>query len=171
MTVEPGWVPPGIDTSKANIARVYDYWLGGDHNFQADLREPGKILADPETQLLLDFSQPTGLLLVAILHFIPDDEDPWRIVGTLREALAPGSYLVLCHGTDEGSPKLAHAIQQVYNRSVDTALRLRSRAEILRFFDGFELVDPGLVPVPEWRPESPPPAGFWGSYAGVGKKP
>ena len=184
MTVEPGWVPPGIDTSKANIARVYDYWLGGSHNFradqdaartliavepntraiiranraflgravrflageagirqfldigsgipteqnvhqvaqdaapgsrvvyvdndevavahsrllleenpdatviQADLREPAKILADPETQLLIDFTQPVALLLVAVLHFVPDAAGPARILATLR----PGAY-------------------------------------------------------------------------------
>src|ERR1700727_2110806 len=187
MTVEPGWVPPGIDTSKANIARVYDYWLGGSHNFQADqdaartliamepnireivranraflgravrflageagirqsldigagipasqpvhqtakqagpgsrvvyvdndevavahsrlilegnpdaeviqgdLREPAKILADPGTQLLLDFTQPVAVFLVAVMHFLPDTGQAGDIVATLRDALAPGS--------------------------------------------------------------------------------
>jgi hypothetical protein len=92
---------------------------------------------------------------MVVLHFIADADDPWRIVGTLRDALAPGSYLVLGHATHEGEPVVARATEQVYNRGVATGLHLRSRAEILRFFDGFELADPGLVYVPLWRPDSP----------------
>jgi len=187
MTVGPGWIPPGIDKTKANIARVYDWWLGGDHNFQsdidaartsvaldqnmrgtaranraflgravrflageagirqfldigsgiptqdnvhqvaqaaapgsrvvyvdnddvavahsrlileddqdatviqADLRQPAKILADPSVQLLLDFSRPVGLLLVAVLHFLPGDDEVRDILATLRGALAPAA--------------------------------------------------------------------------------
>src|SRR5690348_14963882 len=207
--VEPGWVPPEIDTTKANIARVYDYWLGGSHNFradqdvaramiavdpnirammranraflgravrylareagirqfldigsgipteqnvhevaqaaasgsrvvyvdndeiavahsrlmleddpdatviQADLREPAKILADPETQLLIDFTQPVALLLLAVLHFIPGEDDVARIMTTLREALVPGSYLVICHSCRESRPDLADSAPSV----------------------------------------------------------
>ena len=90
-----------------------------------------------------------------VLHFITDAEDPWEIVATLRDALAPGSYLVLCHATNESKPTVAQAAEKVYNRSVATQVHIRSRAEILRFFDGFELVDPGLVYIPQWRPDSP----------------
>jgi hypothetical protein len=95
-------------------------------------------------------------------------------VATLRDALAPGSYLVLCHGTDEGKPTVAHAAAKVYNRSVTTDLHIRSRAEILRFFEGFDLVDPGLVPIPQWRPDSSAgipadPSRFWGGLVGVGR--
>src|ERR1017187_3530282 len=203
MTVEPGWVPPGIDTAKANIARVYDYWVGGDHNFQADrdlartiialdpairatmranraflgravrflagqagirqfldigsgiptennvhqgapgtapgsrvvyvdnddtavahsrlllagnpdatviqgdLREPARILADPETQLLLDFTQPVAVFLVAVLHFIPGSGQASDIITTLFDALAPGSYLVISHAHRDEQPSLA----------------------------------------------------------------
>src|SRR6185312_8833177 len=120
--------------------------LAGNDNaavIQADLRHPGKITGHQQVRRLIDFGQPAGLLLVAVLHFVSDAEDPWQIVATLRDALAPGSYLVLCHGTDEGTPEVARAVAKVYNRGVDTALHLRSRAEIMRFFDGFELVDPG----------------------------
>jgi SAM-dependent methyltransferase len=250
MTEQPEWAPPGVDTRRANVARVYDYWLGGSHNFladqdagraivaveprmrliaqanraflgravrflaasgvrqfldigsgipteanvhevaqqaapgarvayvdvdpvavahsrallagnpgagvlEADLREPENILAHETTRQLIDFSQPTGLLLMVVLHFLADDEDPWGLVATLRDALPPGSYLVLGHATDEAMPTVAQAAETVYNRAVATSLHLRPRAEILRFFDGFDLVDPGLVYVPLWRPDSP----------------
>jgi SAM-dependent methyltransferase len=267
---EPSWVPPGVDPKRANVARVYDYWLGGTHNFladqdvaraiaavapaapliglanraflrravrfladagirqfldigsgiptqgnvhevaqeaspdarvvyvdidpvavahskaildgnentaivAADLRDPKEILGHEETRRLIDPGQPTGLLLVAILHFISDDEDPWQIVASLRDSLAPGSYLVLCHGTDDGRPEMARAVKEVYDRSVTNPLHVRSRAQIMRFFDGFELVDPGLVFIPEWRPDSPAdvPADprDYGNLVGVARKP
>jgi hypothetical protein len=269
MADEPGWVPPGVDTKRANAARVYDYLLGGNHNFladqdlgralaavdpnvraiaranraflgravrflaaagigqfldigsgiptqgnvhevaqqaapgarvvyadldpvaiahskailagnentaiiDADLRDPGKILAADATGRLIDFGQRAGLLLVSVLPFISDAEDPWRIVATLRDALAPGSYLVVCHGTDEGQPTVMQAIDKVYKSSVPARGRARSRAEIMRFFDGFDLVDPGLVFIPQWRPDSPAdvpsdPSQFW-VLVGVGRK-
>jgi len=122
---------------------------------EADLREPEKILAHETTRKLIDFSQPTGLLLMVVLHFLADDEDPWGLVAALRDALSPGSYLVLGHATNEAKPAVAQAAETVYNRAVASSLHLRTRAEILRFFDGFALVDPGLVYVPLWRPDSP----------------
>jgi hypothetical protein len=140
----------------------------------ADLREPEKILAHPTTRELIDFSQPTGLLLAMVLHFISDAEDPWAIVATLRDALAPGSFIVLSHVENESRPEKAQAAEKVYKRSVATSVRLRSRAEILRFFDGFELLDPGLVYIPQWRPDSPAdvpddPSTIW-ARVGVGRK-
>jgi hypothetical protein len=142
---------------------------------EGDLRQPRAILADGDVRRIIDFSQPTGLLLVGVLHFIADAEEPWRIVATLREALAPGSYLVVCHVTDEDKPAVMRAAEKVYNRSVTTSVHLRSRAEILRLFDGFELVDPGLVSIPLWRPDSPAdvpedPSQFAGLVA-VARKP
>ena len=139
----------------------------------ADLREPAAILEHPDLTELIDFSQPTGLLLAAVLHFIAEAEDPWKIVATLRDALAPGSYLVLCHATDESKPGVAHAFEKVYNRSVSTNVHMRSREQILRFFDSFDLVDPGLVYMPQWRPDSPAdvpddPSQLWG-LVGVGR--
>jgi hypothetical protein len=104
--------------------------LAGNQNaaiIDADLREPEKILAHQAIEGLIDFSQPAGLLLVAVLHFIADAEDPWRIVATLRDALAPGSYLVLGHGTDEGEPAVAQAVEKVYNRGVSTNLHIGLR--------------------------------------------
>jgi SAM-dependent methyltransferase len=267
MDGEPGWVPPEVDVKRANIARVYDYLLGGSHNFladqdlgrslaatdpsvraiaranrdflgravrfltqagvrqfldigsgiptegnvhevaqqaspgsrvvyvdidpvavahskallagnentaiiNADLRHPEKILAHADTRRLIDFSQPTGLLLVSVLPFI---SDPWRIVITLRDTLAPGSYLVIAHATDASTPMVAQAAEKVYNSRVSAQAYMRSREEILRFFDGFEFTDPGLVYIPLWRPDSAAdvpgdPGKFW-VLAGVGRKP
>ncbi|HWG12967.1 MAG TPA: SAM-dependent methyltransferase [Streptosporangiaceae bacterium] len=251
MTVEPDWIPPGIDTTKANIARVYDYWLGGSNNFradqdaaramiaiepniramaranrdflgravrylvteggirqfldvgsgiptgrnvhevaqeaapgsrvvyadvdevavahsrlllennpdtvviQADVREPEHVLTAPETQLLIDFSQPVGLLLVSVLHFLDDADDPWAVMAHLRDALAPGSFLVLSHATGEAKPDVAAAANTVYMKKVAARGDYRSRADIRRLFDGFTLVEPGLVYVSRWRPDEP----------------
>jgi SAM-dependent methyltransferase len=262
--------PPGVDARRANVARVYDYWLGGTHNFQADrdlgrqilavepsvrliaranraflgravrvlaeagirqfldigsgiptqgnvhevaaaaapgarvvyadidpvvvahsqailagdpnaaaieadLRDPAAIVADGTTRRLIDFSQPVGLLLVSVLHFIADAEEPARLVATLRDALAPGSYLVVCHAAEAG-PILAQPLQKVYNQSVNASLRIRSGSEILPFFDGFELLDPGLVSGPQWRPDPAAVARgeagrMRGLLAGVGRRP
>jgi SAM-dependent methyltransferase len=122
---------------------------------RADLREPDAILGHADLKELIDFSQPAGLLLVAVLHFIASAADPWRLVGTLRDALAPGSYLVLGQATSEGRTARNEAFEKMYNRSVATSIHLRSRAEIERFFDGFQVVDPGVVFVPRWRPDAP----------------
>jgi hypothetical protein len=267
---QPDWVPAGMDTTQANPARVYDYWLGGSHNFladrdvgravaavqpmiqtiaranrqflgravrflaaagirqfldvgsgiptegnvheiteraapgarvvyadidpvaiahsrailagvrnatiiDADLRVPEKLLADDTLTSMIDLRQPVGLLLVSVLHFIADAENPRRIVATLRDALAPGSHVVVCHGTDEGTRPPANAAERAYNRGSSMDVHVRSRAEILQFFDGFEIMQPGLVYLPQWRPDDPAdvpadPATFWG-LAGVGRKP
>jgi SAM-dependent methyltransferase len=263
----PDWVPPGVDTRRANPARVYDYWLGGTHNFladqdagravvaadpnmremaranraflgravrflaaegirqyldigsgiptqgnvheiaqdaapgsrvvyvdidpvavahsrailagvqnagifEADLREPEKILAHTVTRSLIDFDQPVGLLLSAVLHFVGDDEDPWRLTRVLRDALAPGSYLVISHATDKAAE--AEAAGKVYNSTVSTQIHLRPPADVLRFFDGFTLVEPGLVFIPDWRQDSPADArrdpGTIPGLVGVGRK-
>jgi SAM-dependent methyltransferase len=266
---EPDWVPPEVDIRRANPARVYDYWLGGSHNFLADqdvaraltavepqmpaiaranraflgravrylagigisqfldigsgiptagnvheiaqharpgarvlyadidpvaiahskailagnddaavihgdLRDPRAILAAAATRELIDFARPVGLILMVVVHFIADTDDPWHILATLRDALAPGSYLVLGHATSDGKPAIAQAAEKVYNRSVATQFHLRTRPQILRFFDGFELTDPGLVYVPLWRPDSPDdvpadPATF-GCLVGVARR-
>jgi SAM-dependent methyltransferase len=266
---QPDWVPAGTDTGRANPARVYDYWLGGSHNFladqdvaramaaleprvreitqanraflqravrflaasgirqfldigsgmptqgnvheiaqqaapgarvayadidpvaiahaaailngnpdaaavQGDLRDPGAILDSAAVRALIDRGQPTGLLLSCVLHFLVDADDPWRIVATLLDALAPGSYLVVTHGTYDNNPATARAAQELYNRRVSARVQGRSRAEILRFFDGLDLLDPGLVYIPQWRPDPgevmPDEPGRFAILAGVGRK-
>ncbi|MEV7013099.1 SAM-dependent methyltransferase [Streptosporangium sp. NPDC051022] len=120
-----------------------------------DLREPEEILHSPEVLKHLDFTKPVAVLLVAIMHFITEADDPRRIVATLRDAVPSGSYLVLSHGTHDFHPEAARKGTEVYERA-NSPLVLRSRAEILELFDGFELVNPGLVWLPEWRPDDFP---------------
>jgi len=120
----------------------------------------------------LDFAQPVALLLIALLHLLPDADDPAGIVARLLAPLAPGSYLALQHlGLDANEPK-ALAVSAAAGRDGVTLLP-RRRTEILRFFDGLELVEPGLVQDALWRPDGEVPAEFrrsWG-FAGVARKP
>ena len=140
----------------------------------ADLREPETILAHPRVRELIDFSQPVALLLVAILHFITDGEHPERLVAAFRDALPLGSYLALSHGTaDFHSQEAVSHGTKVYQRAT-APLVLRSHAQVTALFDGFDLIEPGLVQVPLWRPDGKRPrlrdlAGI-GIYGGVGQR-
>jgi hypothetical protein len=139
----------------------------------ADLREPEKILADPATRGTLDFTKPIALMLVAILHFIPDSDEPQRIVRTLLDALPSGSYLVASHVTDEHDPDtLAEAGRAYEERGLAGQIRTSEEfAELV--FDGLEMVEPGVVVVSEWRPDGPGPRPFASevnTYGGVGHK-
>ncbi|MEU6140723.1 SAM-dependent methyltransferase [Streptomyces sp. NPDC047081] len=265
----PAWAPRGIDISVPSVSRMYDYYLGGSHNFEvdreaarkamefmpglpkimqanrafmrravrfavgegisqfldvgsgiptfgnvhevaqsanpeahvvyvdhdpvavahseavlkgnertgvvaADLRKPQEILAGDEVERLIDLNRPVALLLVAILHFVEDADDPYEAVAELRDALAPGSLLVLTHASYEGiplPPERAAGTVDVY-KDIRNPLIMRSREEIARFFEGYDMVEPGLVPMPEWRPETAPededPYAFSG-FAGVGR--
>jgi SAM-dependent methyltransferase len=270
MMERPAWAPPGIDISVPSVSRVYDYYLGGSHNFEvdrevarkamgfmpglpkimqanrafmrravnyavgqgvtqfldigsgiptfgnvhevalkasaesrvayvdhdpvavahslavlegneqvvvlsADLRKPREILDSPEVTELLDLERPVALLLVSVLHFIEDDDDPQGAVDELRDALAPGSLIILSHASYEGlrvPEEQAGGAVGVY-QSIRNPLVMRSRQEITRFFEGYEMVEPGLVSMPSWRPGAPTdqedPYAFSG-FAGVGRK-
>jgi SAM-dependent methyltransferase len=266
----PDWVPRGIDVDQPSIARVYDCYLGGFHNFtadralveqirkvlpgaplfaranrtfltsavrfcvqagitqfldigsgiptvgnvhevarradpqarvvyvdsdpvavahseailgddaqaaviQADLREPGRILQDPMVHKLLDFDRPIAMLMVAVLHFIPDSEDPAGIIDEFAASLAPGSHLIISHGTDDGPVEDQFAtVTTMYQQTV-AAVTMRSRDEVAKLFRDFDLVPPGLTWVSQWRPaaEAEDIAAeetLYGSYAGVGRK-
>jgi SAM-dependent methyltransferase len=252
---EPGHVSPEIDTTTANVARIYDYWLGGKDNFeadrvaarkvltqmpgqrqsalenrrflrravrfltaeagidqfldigvglptqgavhevaheinprsrvayvdydpvvvahgnallatpdqsvvvQADIRRPGELLANPVIRGHLDFGRPVAVLLLAIMHFVTDEDDPAAVAAALRDALAPGSYLVLTTICQELLPDKAAAARakDVYQQA-GQPITARSAAEIRGFFGDFELVEPGLVPKHAWRPETGPAA-------------
>ncbi|MEV5969362.1 SAM-dependent methyltransferase [Streptomyces sp. NPDC051921] len=266
----PAWAPPGIDISVPSVSRMYDFYLGGSHNFEvdreaarkameflpglpkimqanrafmrravryavatgvtqfldigsgiptfgnvhevaqaasdatrvvyvdhdpvavahsravldgdarsavvaADLRKPREILRSHEVGELLDLDRPVALLLVAVLHFLEDEDEPGAAVAELLDALAPGSLLVLTHASYEGIPvsqERAGGVVDVY-RDIRNPLVMRSKEEISRFFAGTEFVEPGLVPMPLWRPDSPDeeedPFAFSG-FAGVGRK-
>jgi SAM-dependent methyltransferase len=265
----PAWAPRSIDISVPSVSRIYDYYLGGSHNFEvdreaarramefmpglpktmqanrafmrravrfaagegitqyldigsgiptfgnvhevaqaavpgarvvyvdhdpvavahsqavlagnvaadvvaADLRKPQEILSSPQLERLIDLKRPVALLLVAILHFVEDADDPYGAVAELRDALAPGSLLILTHASYEGIPvpaERAEGAVDVY-KDIRNPLIMRSRDEIARFFEGYDMVEPGLVPMPHWRPESAledeDPFAFAG-FAGVGR--
>jgi SAM-dependent methyltransferase len=267
VTQQPEWVPADLDVTRPSIARVYDYLLGGAHNFEVDrrladeisrlspgvvdtaranrhflrravrflvaagirqfldigsgiptvgnvhevaqkaaadsrvvyvdvdpiavaqsqallqgstttavlcvdLRDPAKILAEATGTGLIDLDQPVAVLLAAVLHFLPDSAEPGEVVRQLREATAPGSYLLISHATSDGERPDVLAAQRLTGRTA-TSVVLRSHAEISAFFGAFTLVEPGLVPVDRWRPDhagepDPDPERMAG-YAGVGR--
>lgn len=133
---------------------------------RGDVREPQAILGHPQVRNLLDFSQPIALMMVALLHFVPDDDQADGVVSTLVDALPVGSYLVVSHVSTEGmslNAQLAEGVERgrdVYQRQTASPIRLRNRAETARFFTATSLVEPGLVPVPQWRPDPDDPADF-----------
>lgn len=138
----------------------------------ADLREPETILSHPTTRALIDFSQPVGLLLVAILQFITEAENPARILATLRGPAAGGSYLALSHATGDLRPDAAQNAASVYDGAT-SSVTLRSKAQVETLFDGWELIEPGVVQVPLWRPEGrkPRPKGAGQSLGLLGSRP
>jgi S-adenosyl methyltransferase len=141
---------------------------------QADLRAPEEILASPVVHDVLDFSQPIALMLVAVLHFIQDEDKPAEILATLLDALPPGSYLVASHVTGEHDPTGPAVGQRAYRESRMRAQVRDSDVFARLAFSGLELVPPGVVLVSEWRPEGdeprPTPAEV-SCYGGVARKP
>ena len=136
----------------------------------ADLREPGKILAGAAG--LLDFGQPVAVLMIGILQLIPGADDPHAIVARLVEAVPPGSWLAVYHpASDIDQVQVAEAVRRVNARTAGTTT-LRTHAEIIRFFDGLRLLEPGLVQVQRWRPGSAAPDDGLqiAAYAGLARK-
>jgi hypothetical protein len=142
---------------------------------QADLRDPVSLLGHPDIRAHLDFSRPVGLILVNVLHWLTDDDHPREVLAVLRNALAPGSFLVLTHmSTDQLAAPDLESVQRAA-RVFDTAsaqLRFRTRLEIMKFFDGWHLVEPGLVPKHQWRPApgTPEAPSLDIAWAGVARK-
>ncbi|MFF3667973.1 SAM-dependent methyltransferase [Microtetraspora malaysiensis] len=119
----------------------------------ADLRQPETILSSPELTRVIDLDRPVAVLLVSILHFLQNADDPFGVVRALRERVAPGSYLVLTHGSGGREPDAEESVREIYRGSSVAGAVDRSPAEIMAFFDDFELVEPGLVECSRWRPE------------------
>jgi hypothetical protein len=122
----------------------------------ADARRPEQILTDPALRDTLDFSQPIALLMVAVLHFVEDHEDPWAIVRQLVAALPAGSYLVLSHATFDPLDAETIAAMDAVNKNIKPLFSPRPFADVARFFDGLDVLEPGLVSVPDWRPQPGP---------------
>jgi S-adenosyl methyltransferase len=136
-----------------------------------DLRCPEHILTHPALHALINFDEPVAILLVAVMHFIRDEDDPSGIVAKLKTAMAPGSYLVLSHVTaDELPAGASQKVQRLYDRTTAPGVA-RGRADIERFFDGLEMVEPGLIDVCGWRTQwTPSEPGQTIFYGGVGRK-
>lgn len=139
---------------------------------KADLCEPESILYAPQVRGLLDFSQPIGLLMVWVLHFVPIAQDAVGILRRYRDALAPDSYLAVSHFTADSRPAEMAAMVKVMKRSANP-IHLRTRAQIVELFAGFDMVEPGVVATALWRPEGPVgnDADRTEVLAGVGRKP
>ena len=262
----PDWAPAGVDPSIPSVARVYDYFLGGEHHFesdralaarvtavapdvplivranraflhravrylldqgvrqfldlgsgipsveniheiaerqapgsrvlyvdhdpvavaqteqilrgrprarvlQADVRRPTEILDAAD---LLDFSQPVGVLMASVLHFVPESDRPQEIVRQLHDRLAPGSHLAISHVTAEVRPQVSDGISNAYAASTNP-VHPRTRAEVIALFDGWDLVEPGAVWVPSWHPDRPedvgPDPASTSVIAAVGRRP
>jgi S-adenosyl methyltransferase len=135
----------------------------------ADLRDTGKILS--EAAATLDFTQPIAVMLLMILQFIPDSDDPYRIVAELMSAVPPGSYLVISHSPKDIEADAVAQGTDRYNERASAAMTNRTHAEVSRFFDGLEMVEPGLVQLHKWRPILGDPATEISGYGGIGRKP
>jgi len=142
---------------------------GGLDYIDADLRDPSKLLA--QAARTLDFSRPIAVMLIAVMHLIGDQDDPSGIIRQLTAAVPAGSYLALSQvASDIEAEQMAEAASR-YNRLARETQRHRSYAEVMRFFDGLDLLEPGLVPVQRWRPASEVEAGaHWAMWGGVGYK-
>jgi S-adenosyl methyltransferase len=264
MTDRPAWVPDSINTELPSAARVYDYLLGGGHNFAidrvvgekvlralpnggqiagsnraflrravlfmieqgitqfldlgsgiptvgnvheiaqqadpdarvvyvdydevavthselllrdndnatvvaADATKPDRVLSAPAVRDVLDFSKPIGLLMVAVLHFIPDEKKPRDVLAQYIEALPAGSLVALSHLTADGKPEEMAAVVEAMKNSRDP-MYFRSHAEFSTMFTGLEVLDPGVVSAPHWRPEVDYDTSPEDVYAGVGRK-
>ena len=123
------------------------------HIVQADLRRPEEIIDSPEVRERLDFGRPIAILLVAIVQFLQDADEPEAIVARIRDALPTGGYLVLSHVCGEAQPHSVPGVTEVYQRS-STPIMARSADRIAGFFGDLDLLDPGVVNVAQWRPDS-----------------
>jgi len=146
----------------------------------ADIRDPGALLGNREVQGLVDFTEPAGVLITAVLHFVADTDSPWGLVAQIMAAFAPGSYLALSHVTADGMPPAAvQAGTEVYDHATEN-IYPRTRAQVQRFFSGLDLLPPHRHSPPaityagEWGCEDPALADIDGSralYAGLARRP
>jgi SAM-dependent methyltransferase len=162
-----------VDNDPVVLAHARALLTSGPHGvtsyLDADLRDTERVLSTAAETL--DFSQPVAVMLMAILQHVDDADNPWAIVAALLDAMPSGSYLALSHPASDIEAKAQGELARRLNQTMAEKVTLRDHAQVARFFDGLELVEPGLVRVPEWRPasesEAASPAGLWG---GVGRK-
>jgi hypothetical protein len=118
----------------------------------ADARDAGKILEDAAQTL--DFTQPVGVMLIALLHCIPDEDQPYQLVRNFMDAVPAGSYLAISHPYEERQPEEPSEAAEIMSKAMGQKVTLRNREQVARFFDGLELVEPGVVRIQDWRPDS-----------------
>jgi hypothetical protein len=136
----------------------------------ADLRDPDAILA--QAAHTLDLTRPVAIMLVAVLHHVPDSDDPYGIVARLRDAVPSGSHLVISHPASDVQTEKVAEVARRYNASVVTGQTRRSADEVTAFFGDWEILEPGVTQTPAWRPDSPAlVAGSVPMWAGVARKP
>jgi SAM-dependent methyltransferase len=172
--VAPGCNVVYVDNDPVVLTHARALLVSGEHGrthyIDADLRDTGHILA--EAALTLDFSRPVAIMLMAILQHIDEAEDPYAIVNSLLDAVPPGSYLAISHPASDIETEAMANMAVRLNKLMAEKVTFRTRAQVARFFEGLELVEPGMVRVQEWRPaseiEAKSPAALWG---GVGRKP
>jgi hypothetical protein len=142
---------------------------GATDYLEADLRQPGSILTGAARTL--DLGQPVAIVLMAVLQFVMDEEGPGDVIAELMDAVPSGSYLVVSHPASDLDAAAMRELAERLNRLMVQRVALRSRAEVTRFFDELDLIEPGVVRIPEWRPDAPAdrgiPSTMWG---GVGQK-
>jgi SAM-dependent methyltransferase len=162
-----------VDNDPVVLAHARALLTSGRHGatsyVDADLRDTARVLSAAAE--MLDFSRPVAVMLMAILQHVDNAENPYAIVAALLDALPAGSYLALSHPASDIEAKSQGRMAEGLNQTMAEKVTMRNRAQVARFFDGLELVEPGLVRVPEWRPasqtEATSPAGLWG---GLGRK-
>ncbi|MEV6554241.1 SAM-dependent methyltransferase [Nocardia sp. NPDC051756] len=119
-----------------------------------DIRNPGDILDQLKSNSLIDFNEPVAITLIGVLHYVMDEEDPGNVVATFRDQMAPGSYLAIAHGSLDSSPEVLQVLEGTKGTSAQVSFR--SRTQTAAFFDGLEVLEPGVVPVQQWlRPDLP----------------
>lgn len=168
-----------VDSDAVAVAHSHSILADVPHAaiLRADLRDPDSVLNDPVVTDLLDFSEPVAVLMIAVLHFVTEQDDPGAVVAAYRDATAPGSYLAITHATSDYKPELARRAEAVYTRA-SHQIQYRSRQQILDMLAGYELVEPGLVDLIHWRPEpdtGPDPLGGdvrrYSGYTALGRRP
>ncbi|HEX6468752.1 MAG TPA: SAM-dependent methyltransferase [Streptosporangiaceae bacterium] len=146
---------------------------GGTIAVQGDVRHPEMIFDHPEVRELIDFDQPVAVLLLGVLHYVAEEEDPYDIMSRIRDAIAPGSQVILSHLTGDDDPRTMEGSINIVKRSPVSVVSLpRTFEQIERLFEKLEVLDPGIVPVHQWRPDGPVSMErrFW-LWAGVGRRP
>ncbi|MCW2943856.1 MAG: hypothetical protein JWR24_573 [Actinoallomurus sp.] len=143
---------------------------------EGDIMHPEALFSDCRVHQLIDFDEPMAVLIFGALHFIPHSDDPFKIVAWLRDAMPAGSYLAISHAVFDTRPDVVDPIEDIYRAVLSRpgASAARTREQVLPFFDGFELVDPGLVYIRQWRPDNllsaQAPEKVW-MVGGIGRKP